>query len=38
MKDFMTHLADKVWPKGKRYGIENEKFDLKIFVCFSFLL
>ncbi|UJR22153.1 hypothetical protein I4U23_025217 [Adineta vaga] len=19
MKDFMTHLADKVWPKGKRY-------------------
>ncbi len=20
MKDFMTHLADTVWPKGKRYG------------------
>lgn len=20
MKDFMTHLADKVWPQGKRYG------------------
>ena len=20
MKDFMAHLADQVWPKGKRYG------------------
>ncbi len=20
MKDFMDNLADKIWPKGKRYG------------------
>lgn len=20
MKDFMAHLADQVWPVGKRYG------------------
>ncbi len=25
MQDFMTHLADQVWPKGKRYGKSWEK-------------
>ncbi|CAF4249745.1 unnamed protein product, partial [Rotaria sordida] len=21
MNDFMIHLADKIWPEGKRYGM-----------------
>ncbi|CAF3116547.1 unnamed protein product [Rotaria sp. Silwood2] len=30
MNDFMIHLADKVWPKGKRYGILEKKIIFKI--------
>lgn len=40
MADFMTHLADRVWPKGKRYGTKEhaQPFALGIVRLVSVLL
>lgn len=31
MRDFMVHIADKVWPKGKRHGKVDYELEKKNF-------